>query len=473
MSKDHLERRTYRRSPGRQYGYDYDPLRSQSGQSQGEESQHGASKSGALMSQRPNPRRTRQIMRQSIIASKRINDEETESVDFLEQEQYPQRRSSQELYDIPENDEYIEFAENTTERTPSRSGKRYSEHGASPEEYMATAPGGRRSSSRAARMDVPDLPQTSDLLPLEEAYLDDPYHTYSPNDWRTLDVDPELGIEEPHHDYIEGHGGEFDEDLIVRPSRSAALRDRQAKPTRHLTRKLEYPEEEEEFEYEYEEEQPSVRPTRKKRKISRRGLLIGAGIATVAGIGVAAYEVAPKMPAALNNATTNLEHQVQEAFTKGMEQGAEQARKEFVTALDNLEGFTLDGAIAAARLTRVAYDVFVSPVIKTGSALTGDFLTNMVKAFKTAREWLAGVYQDNATLIAIQKVLEAWAAQVSTMPKQLDAITQTDLDGAQAYLRGLKRMVEEEKSKINKPQGTPTAQTTPAASTKPTQVPKK
>ncbi len=476
MSKDHLERRTYRRSPGRQYGYDYDPLRSQSGQSQGGESQHGeaASKSGALFAQRPNPRRTRQIMRQSIIASKRINDEET--VNFLEQEQYPQHRSSQELYEYPENDDYIEVAENTTERAPSRSGKRYMERGENTAEYMATTPRGRRSSSRAARIDVPDLPLTSDLLPLEEGYLDDPYHPHAPNDWHDLDLDSELGIEEPRsrHSYVEEQGDGFIDDPLVRPSRSASVRERQAKPTRHLTRNLEYPEEEEEFVYEYEEEHPSVRPGRKKSKISRRGLLLGAGIATVAGIGIAAYEVAPKMPAALNNATTNLEHQVQEAFAKGVEQGAEQARKEFVTALDNLEGFTLDGAIAAARLTRVAYDVFVSPVIKTGSALTGDFLNSMLKAFKTAREWLAGVYQDNATLIAIQKVLEAWSAQVSTMPKQLDAITQTDLDGAQAYLRGLKRMVDDEKSKLNKPQNQQTGQqATPTAPTQPTQVPKK
>jgi hypothetical protein len=413
-------------------------------------------------------------MRQSIIASKRINDEETESVNFLEQEQYEPRRSAQELYAAPENDEYIEFAENTAERMPLRASKRYLSRAANAEEYMATAPGTRRSASRAGHIVEPDLPQTHELLPLEE-YPDDSYDPYdpydpsSPKNWRAMDVDPELGIEEPgsRHRYIEEDGDNLVEEPLVRAPRSKV---RGAKPTRRLAPSLEYPEEDDEFAYEYEEENPSVRPGRKKSKITRRGLLLGAGIATVAGIGVAAYEVAPKMPVALNNATTNLEHQIQEAFNKGVEQGAEQARKEFVTALDNLEGFTLDGAIAAARLTRVAYDVFVSPLIKTGSALTGDFLTSMLKAFKTAREWLAGVYQDNVTLIAIQKVLEAWTAQVSTMPEQLDAITQTDLDGAQAYLRGLKRMVDDEKAKLNTPQNT---QATPAASTQPTQLPKK
>ncbi len=261
------------------------------------------------------------------------------------------------------------------------------------------------------------------------------------------------------------------EEPRARPSQSASARGRQAKPTRKLAPSRMYPEDDE---YDtYEEAHPSAQPKQKKGKLTRRGLLLGAGIATVAGIGVAAYEVAPKMPAVLNNATTNLEHQVEEAFQKGLQQGAEQARKEIITALDNLEGFTLEGAVAAARLTRVAYDVFVSPVIKNGSALTGDFLNGMLKAFKTAREWLAGVYQDNVTLIAIQKVLESWTTQVSTMPKQLDAITQTDLDGAQAYLRGLQRMIEVEKTKLNAPQNQQGKQTTPAAPIQPTQVPKK
>ena len=462
MAKDHLERRTYRKSPGRQYGYDYDPLRSQGEQSQAGGSQHGEtmSRSGALLAQRPDPRRTRQLMRQSIIASKRINDEETEVVDFLEEEQYP--RASQELYAGPVR--YDE--EDISERTPSRSGRRYTPR-AGVEEYVATAPGVRRQPSRTGRFDEPDLPRQ--LLPPEEEYRDDQYDQYDPRDWRPLDVDPALEIEEQgrRRSYIEEYD---DNDLIDEvPARSPLpVRNRRAKPTRELPPEREYPAEDDGYDYEYEEEHPSVRPGKRKKKLTRRGLLIGAGIAAVAGVGVAAYEVAPKVPDAVNNATASVEHQVQEAFNKGLQQGAEEARKEFVTALDNLEGFSLEGAIAAARLTRVAYDVFVSPVVKIGSALTGDFLNGMLKAFKTAREWLAGVYQDNASLIAIQKVLEAWVAQVSTMPKQLDAITQTDLDGAQAYLRALQRKVEDEKSKLNKPQG---QQATPAA--QPTQVSKK
>src|SRR5690242_14237584 len=72
MSKDPLERKSYRKSPGRQYGYDYNPLQSQSGLT--------TSRPDALLVQRPDPRRTRQFLRQSIIAGKRSISEETEPV---------------------------------------------------------------------------------------------------------------------------------------------------------------------------------------------------------------------------------------------------------------------------------------------------------------------------------------------------------------------------------------------------------
>src|SRR5260370_10907558 len=92
MTKDRSGRRVYRKSPGRQYGYDYNRLRgesrggqSQSGRSrasapgerqaayedaQGSEASRPGGYSGLELAPRPDPRRTRQLMRQSILASK-------------------------------------------------------------------------------------------------------------------------------------------------------------------------------------------------------------------------------------------------------------------------------------------------------------------------------------------------------------------------------------------------------------------
>jgi hypothetical protein len=283
--------------------------------------------------------------------------------------------------------------------------------------------------------------------------------------WRELeDIDPDLGYEDAMDiglSYTEGI-----------PPRSSALapmtQNGQYTPTRGPRRSVrpvepeEYDDDDyEDDDYEDDDDRPSAR--RGRRKVSRRGLLVGLGLVAVGGTGVAAYELAPKIPQAVNTVGTNIEHQLQDAFNKGLQQGADNVRKEFVTALENLEGFSLQGAMDAAKLTRVAYDTFVSPIITFGATLTGDFLTTMLRAVQTARGLLAQSFQDNPTLIAIQKVLQSWVDQVSNMPKQLDAITNADLDGAQAYLRALQRKLDEEKAKLNNTnqKATPTVKPTP------------
>ena len=49
------------------------------------------------------------------------------------------------------------------------------------------------------------------------------------------------------------------------------------------------------------------------------------------------------------------------------------------------------------------------------------------------------------------------------MPKKLQTITETDLDGAQAYLAALQRKIHEEQAKLNgqSTSTTPTANSTP------------
>ena len=88
MVKDGTEKRLYRKSPGRQYGYDYDPLHSQSLTGNGQQGRSSTSfqsdllsardgsgssagrQTSGLLGPRPDPRRTRQLVRKNIIASK-------------------------------------------------------------------------------------------------------------------------------------------------------------------------------------------------------------------------------------------------------------------------------------------------------------------------------------------------------------------------------------------------------------------
>ncbi|HLG78521.1 MAG TPA: hypothetical protein VKX46_19060 [Ktedonobacteraceae bacterium] len=453
MSKDHLERKTYRKSPGRQYGYDYDPLRSNVGQSQsGSRRGETASRPGALLAQRPDPKRTRQLLRQSIIASKaQAIDEEMGAVGSVEPEPLAHYQPLQEQWE----------GEPTRSRRPaSQSGRQVSpaRPAAPPTRKLPAIDDDRyadydsseiRSASRSGRL---ARPVTRGVPDQEERGA-----------WRDYDetMDSDLEYDDPF-------------DVSERsPSQRPAPNSRVAGRIERQRYDDEYYDDGKIYEdleaVDREDNRPPVGRLRKKNKLSRRNLLMGAGaVALGAGI-VSAYELAPKVPQAIGNVGSNVEHQVQDAFNKGVAQGANDARKQLLSELDTIESFTLDGALSAAALTRKAYDVFVSPVVKFGAALTSDFLKAMRDAFKTARGILININQDNATLAAIQEVLNAWVDQADNLPKQLDAITQTDLDGAQAYLRALQRKIADEKAKLNN--ATPTATAAPSSHQTPTSKP--
>ena len=215
------------------------------------------------------------------------------------------------------------------------------------------------------------------------------------------------------------------------------------------------------YDVEEQEEVAARRRQKKKKGLSRRKLLIGA--VAVGGGAIAAYELAPHLPQALEQAGSNIEHQLQDAFNKGLAAGGEAVRKELINSLDTLEGVSLDAAIGAARLTRIAYDVFVSPLVTLAATIADDFLSALLGALTQARKWLTSINADNATLAALQAVLQSWVNQVQNMPKKLQTITETDLDGAQAYLRALQRKIQEEQAKLNGQGTTPT----PAPTAKP------
>jgi len=436
------ERRTYRKSPGRQYAYDYDPLRSRPHTSSnagrtGPTSQQ-ATKIGAdsrhtsgILAPRPDPRRTRQLLRQNILASKAratmvLEPEELEG----EIEETP-RHADPQPHHGPRRPTPQQRRGQDEGRTQSRMLQPYHPYPPAP----VAAPRTRR---------------LTELHPADEEAL---------VEWEPQGVDPDLGYEYEYEGEDEGEGEEdpLDRRATVVPPR------RISKPTR-TARRSPAPAD--------EDEEPQRKPRRKKKGVTRRKLLWGLGLAAVGGGTIAAIELGPKLPQAVENAGNNLEKQLEEQFQKGVQAGADQVRREFITALDSMEGVSLDAAIAAARLTRVAYDVFVSPLVTLAATVAGDFLNVTLRAVITARGWLARIYQDNDTLAALQNVLQSWVNDVNKMPRQLQTITDTDLDGAQAYLRAVQRKLQQEQALLNQStKATPTPTARPGA--KPTATPGK
>jgi hypothetical protein len=414
MVKDSTEKKLYRKSPGRQYGYDYDPLHSQSLTGNGQQGrsstsfqsdslsvrEESASDTGrntsGLLGPRPDPRRTRQLIRQNIIASKSKSalEEDTGQLDPELRGRYASQDEDQRMYEDQVDASLNPSRRSRSTQLPPAPGEYYTEY--------------------------------------DEDYEEGPYV-----DERSEYLDPDLG-----YDYLYE-----DEDPLAhrlpynQASRSMRIQPETTERGRRRSAPLDYDEE--------EQEEEVVKPGKKKKKggISRRKMLLVA--AAAGGTAIAGYELLPKVPHALEQAGTSIEHQLQDAFNKGVTAGEEAVRKEFINALDTLEGVSLEGAIGAARLTRVAYDVFVSPLVTLAATVADDFLSITLAALTKARSWLQQINADNATLAALQTVLQSWVDQIHTMPKKLQTITETDLDGAQAYLRALQRKIQEEQAKLN------------------------
>jgi hypothetical protein len=432
MSKDPTERRTYRRSPGRHYDEEHDPLRGQtrSGRPGASVPGRDTSQAGGLstsLAPRPNLRRTRQLMRQNILASK----------------------SKAALYeDMQQETEDQDLYENQGDRTLYSA--RYLARGNRPAQGHTAAP--QTASQRFSAPEEEDL--QGEWLNEEEGF-----------------VDPDLGevVEYEDQDPLEQRLGSQRRSPAPYSTSRRLPDGRQSGPPleRAVHRRTSVVPGEEEYYIEEEEEQPPERRKKKKRGISRRALLWGAGAVAIGGTAVAAYELAPKLPGAIQDVGSNIEHQLEDAFKKGFSEGANSVRKEFINALDNLEGVSLDTAISTAKFTRIAYDVFVSPLVTLAAKVTGDFLATTLRAFKTGRYWLSTINQDNETLGALQTVLETWLQQVTQMPKQIQSITDADLEGAQAYLAAVKRKIKQEQDTLN---GTPTPSAQPKSPT-PTPTP--
>ena len=185
---------------------------------------------------------------------------------------------------------------------------------------------------------------------------------------------------------------------------------------------------------------PTIPPGEQKKsgsggKIARRALLAGVGIgACVAGVELA--------PAALKKVGEFTQAEVQDAFSAGVDNG----RKAMLEELSQIEGLTIDGAIGAAELTRLAVKFIVLPLTRLVSTIEGGALDVLHNALQSAKENLAKINVHISQLDGLEDMVGQWRDNVNQLPVTLDKYANADIDSAESYLKALQKKIAQEKA---------------------------
>lgn len=170
-------------------------------------------------------------------------------------------------------------------------------------------------------------------------------------------------------------------------------------------------------------------------KLARRALLAAAGV----GVCVAGVELAP---VALKKTGEFTQAELHDAFNSGVDAG----RRQLLDELSQLEGVTIDGALSAAELTRLAVKYIVLPVSRLVSTVEGGTLDVIYNALQKARDGLSRINVTIDVLNALQAVVGTWRDNVNLLPQRLDQYVNADIDSAEKYLKSLKQKLHDTKA---------------------------
>lgn len=184
---------------------------------------------------------------------------------------------------------------------------------------------------------------------------------------------------------------------------------------------------------------PTVPPAEQKKsgsggKIARRALLAGVGVgACVAGVELA--------PTALKKMGEFTQAEVQDAFGAGVDSG----RKAILDELSQIEGLTIDGAIATAELTRLAVKFIVLPLSRLLTTIEGGALDVLYNALQSAKDNLAKINVHISQLDGLEVMVGQWRDTVAQLPITLEKYANADIDSAESYLKALQKKITQEK----------------------------
>jgi hypothetical protein len=135
------------------------------------------------------------------------------------------------------------------------------------------------------------------------------------------------------------------------------------------------------------------------------------------------------------------------AVTPAIAQRLQEAERAAVLAeLSQLEGISLDAAIQAAEITRVAVQTIVLPVARFVALMGNGALSVLLGAIDAARAALAVVHVPTTVLDQFRLVVVSWQTGLTALPIALEAYLTADIQSAETYLKTLKRMIQSQQS---------------------------
>lgn len=155
---------------------------------------------------------------------------------------------------------------------------------------------------------------------------------------------------------------------------------------------------------------PQDKSLHKGSRFPRRALITTAAAAGVGAVVVAAPRVIPYV-----------EHRAEQA------------------TLGELEGVSIDAALEAAQITRVAVQVIVVPVARLVATLGSDALDLVLGTLALAHNALALIHVSTETIDQLHAVVTSWKAGITALPIALNAYTTADITSAETYLRAIKK----------------------------------
>jgi hypothetical protein len=147
-------------------------------------------------------------------------------------------------------------------------------------------------------------------------------------------------------------------------------------------------------------------------------------------------------PTALKKMGEFTQAEIQDAFSAGVDNG----RKALLDELSQIEGLTIDGAIGAAELTRLAVKFIVLPLTRLVSTIEGGALDVLHNALQSAKENLAKINVHISQLDGLEDMVGQWRDNVNQLPVTLDKYANADIDSAESYLKALQKKIAQEKA---------------------------